>query len=90
MDALLHEHELLLLPAAPVAKLVAGADHSQTRTRLLRYTTPASLSGMPAVTIPYLENERPAGGMQLVAAREDDARLLAIAASIGAARNSQR
>jgi len=43
---------------------------------------------MPAVTIPFLKDGRPAGGMQLVAAREEDARLLAVAAAIGAARKS--
>jgi Asp-tRNA(Asn)/Glu-tRNA(Gln) amidotransferase A subunit family amidase len=89
MDTLLQQHELLLFPAAPVARLEAGADHSQTRTKLLRYTTPVSLAGMPAVTIPFLQGGRPTGGMQLVAAREDDARLLAIAAAIGAARISR-
>ena len=88
MDALLDKHELLLMPASPVAKLPAGADHSQTRARLLRYTTPVSLSGMPAVTIPFLNNGRPSGGMQLAAAREDDARLLAIAAQLGQRRKS--
>jgi Asp-tRNA(Asn)/Glu-tRNA(Gln) amidotransferase A subunit family amidase len=88
MDALLAEHELLLMPAAPVAKLPAGADHSQTRARLLRYTTPVSLSGMPAVTVPFLDAQRPSGGMQLAAAREDDTRLLAIAARLGLRRKS--
>jgi Asp-tRNA(Asn)/Glu-tRNA(Gln) amidotransferase A subunit family amidase len=88
MDALLDEHQLLLLPAAPVARLGAGADHSQTRARLLRYTAPISLAGMPSVTIPFLQYRRPAGGMQLIAAREDDARLLATAAAIGSARKS--
>ena len=88
MDVLLTEHQLLLMPCAPVVKLPAGADHSQTRARLLRYTTPVSLAGMPALTIPYLRNNQPAGGMQLVAAHEDDARLLALAAKIGAARRT--
>lgn len=83
MDHLLAEHELLLMPAAPVVQLTAGADHSQTRMRLLRYTTPISLAGMPAVTLPCLRDGRPAGGMQLVAAREHDAALLAIAAQVG-------
>jgi Asp-tRNA(Asn)/Glu-tRNA(Gln) amidotransferase A subunit family amidase len=87
MDDLLAHYELLLLPAAPVVRLEAGADHSQTRTRLLRYTAPVSLAGVPAVTIPYLNNGRPAGGMQLAAAREDDARLLSIAAQLGAQRS---
>jgi Asp-tRNA(Asn)/Glu-tRNA(Gln) amidotransferase A subunit family amidase len=89
MDALLSEHELLLLPAGPVARLDAGADHSQTRPRLLRYTTPVSLAGMPAVTIPFISHGKPAGGMQLVAAREDDARLLAVAAHVGSRRKAQ-
>jgi aspartyl-tRNA(Asn)/glutamyl-tRNA(Gln) amidotransferase subunit A len=88
MDALLAEHELLLLPAAPVTSLAAGGDHSLTRARLLRYTTPLSLSGMPAITIPFFRGGRPAGGMQLAAAREEDARLLAVGAAVGAKRRS--
>ena len=82
MDQLLAHHELLLLPAAPLIQLTAGADHSQTRTRLLRYTTPVSLAGMPAVTIPFTANGKPAGGAQLIAAREHDESLLALAASL--------
>lgn len=81
MDTLFAEHELVMLPAAPVARLVAGADHSQTRGWLLRYTTPFSLAGVPAVTIPC----RP-GGMQLAAARQCDEALLQIAALLGARR----
>jgi Asp-tRNA(Asn)/Glu-tRNA(Gln) amidotransferase A subunit family amidase len=77
MDALLAEHELLLLPAAPVARLRAGADHSKTRARLLRYTTPFSLAGVPVVTIPCL-----VGGMQLAAARCCDESLLQLAAKL--------
>jgi aspartyl-tRNA(Asn)/glutamyl-tRNA(Gln) amidotransferase subunit A len=48
---------------------------------LLRYTTPFSLAGVPAVTIPCR-----AGGMQLAAAREDDEALLQLAAVLGARR----
>ncbi len=87
MDHLLATYELLLLPAAPVTRLAAGTDHTQTRAQLLRYTTPLSLSGMPTVSLPYLENGRPAGGMQLAAAREDDARLLAITAALSPGSN---
>lgn len=89
MDALLDQHQLLLLPAAPVARLEAGADHSQTRTRLLRYTSPISLAGMPSVTLPFFENGLPSGGMQLIAAREQDLSLLHLSAQIGAQRKSQ-
>lgn len=77
MDALLATHELILLPATPVARLAAGADHSKTRMRLLRYTTPFSLAGVPVVTIPCV-----AGGMQLATARGCDEALLQLAARL--------
>lgn len=77
MDELLARHELLLLPASPVVRLEAGADHRQTRARLLRYTTPFSLAGVPVVVIPCA-----AGGMQLAAARGCDEALLQLAARL--------
>ncbi len=83
MDELFEKHEVILLPAAPVAVLRAGADHGQTRPRLLRYTAPFSLAGVPAVTIPC----RP-GGMQLASARERDEDLLQFAAVVGAHRKA--
>jgi aspartyl-tRNA(Asn)/glutamyl-tRNA(Gln) amidotransferase subunit A len=82
LDDLLHEYELILLPATPVARLNIGADNSQARLRILRYTTPFSLGGVPVVTIPSR-----VGGMQLAAARENDESLLALAARIGAQRH---
>ena len=81
MNELLATHQLLLMPASPVACLKAGADHSQTRTRLLRYTTPFSLAGVPAVTIPCA-----VGGMQLAAARGCDEALLHFVARFAAER----
>jgi aspartyl-tRNA(Asn)/glutamyl-tRNA(Gln) amidotransferase subunit A len=81
MDELFAAHELILLPCAPVARLEAGADHSRTRTRLLRYTTPFSLAGAPAIAIPYAM-----GGMQMGAARGSDESLLALAAKLGESR----
>ena len=83
MDELLEKHGLILMPAAPVAVLRAGADHSQTRPRLLRYTVPFSLAGLPAVTIPCQP-----GGMQLAAARGRDEDLLQFAALVGAHRKA--
>ncbi len=85
MDDLLAEHTLVLLPCAPVARLVAGEDHTGIRPRLLRYTAPASLAGMPALAVPYS-----AGGMQMLAARDDDARLLNLASALGASRRAAR
>ena len=77
-DELFTRFDFLLMPALPVPRLVAGADHSAARPRILRYTTPASLAGLPAVVLPA----RPAG-MQLLAARGKDAELLTFAHRLG-------
>jgi Asp-tRNA(Asn)/Glu-tRNA(Gln) amidotransferase A subunit family amidase len=84
MEELFATHELIMLPCSPVAQLTAGADHSQTRLRLLRYTTPFSLCGVPAVTIPCAH-----GGAQLAAPLGADESLLALAALIGEQRAAQ-
>ena len=78
IDRVLQQHDFLIVPCAPMSALRAGADHSVTRVNILRYTSPVSLAGMPAVTL-----AAPGGGVQLVAARGSDARLLAFAASLG-------
>lgn len=80
MDDLFAAHELVMLPSIPVAKLTAGSGSAvdQVRKRLLRYTSPFSLGGVPTVAIPCS-----AGGMQLAATRENDEALLELAARIG-------
>ncbi len=83
LDELLREHQMLLLPAIPVSRLAVGADHSQIRSRLLRYTVPFSLGGVPVVTIPG-----PTGGMQLAAARDNDEALLQVGSQLGARREA--
>ncbi len=80
MDALFAVHDYLILPCAPVSRLIAGGDNSGARGKILRYTTPISLSGMPAVALPA--HDRDGAGVQLVAARDADARLVAYAAQI--------
>jgi Asp-tRNA(Asn)/Glu-tRNA(Gln) amidotransferase A subunit family amidase len=77
MDRLLEQHDFLMLPCAPISAMKAGVDHTASRLSILRYTTPISLAGMPAVVL-----AAPGGGVQLVAARGSDARLLAFAASL--------
>ena len=79
MDALLREHDFLIAPCAPVTRLVAGADHTNTRRAILRHTTPESLAGVPVVALPA----EGGAGVQLIAARSADARLLAYAAELG-------
>ena len=81
MRGLFAAHQLILMPCSPVAELTAGADHSQTRKRLLRYTTPFSLCGVPAVAIPCA-----CGGVQLAAPPGADESLLALAAQLGTQR----
>ncbi len=77
-DALFATVDFLLMPAVPVPRLVAGADQAAARPRILRYTTPASLAGLPAVVLPG----KPVG-LQLLAARGADSRLLQFAAAMG-------
>jgi len=76
-DALFTNAEFLLMPAVPLPRLAAGNDQTAARPRILRYTTPGSLAGLPAVVLPG----KP--GLQLLAARGNDTRLLAFAAQLG-------
>lgn len=80
VDGLFREHQFLIAPCSPIAQLVTGTDHSQARRTILRYTSPLSLAGVPIVTLPAAGG----AGVQLIAARGDDARLLAYAAELGA------
>lgn len=81
VDALLSDFDYVMLPSGPTDRLTVGADHSQTRRRILRYTVPMSLAGAPVVTLP----DSSGVGVQLAAARGQDARLLAFAAQFGSA-----
>ena len=74
-------HELLLMPARPWRASRPAPITARRVRRLLRYTTPFSLAGVPVVTIPCA-----AGGMQLAAARGNDEALLQLAAQLGARR----
>lgn len=78
-DALLREFDFVMAPCSPVARLVAGADHTNARKAILSYTTPMSLAGTPVVTLPAVGG----GGVQLAAARGADARLVVFAARFG-------
>ena len=83
MSALFERFDLLIAPSAPISKLYAGHDHTESRKALLRYTTPASLSGLPAVTLPGEQIGAPLGtGVQLLAAPMNDAMLLAFASTL--------
>jgi aspartyl-tRNA(Asn)/glutamyl-tRNA(Gln) amidotransferase subunit A len=79
MDLLLRACDFLIAPCAPVSRLIAGADQTDARKKILRYATPFSLAGVPAMTLPAAGG----AGVQLVAARGADARLLGFAARLG-------
>ncbi len=85
MSALFQQFEFLILPSAPIARLYAGHDHTAARKALLRYTTPASLPGLPAVTLPGEHIGAALGtGVQLLAAPMNDASLIAFASTLTA------
>jgi Asp-tRNA(Asn)/Glu-tRNA(Gln) amidotransferase A subunit family amidase len=77
MASLLERFDFLLVPCAPMSALAAGADHAATRPRILRYTAPMSLAGLPVVALPGA-----AGGLQLVGRLGGDAELLALSAML--------
>jgi len=81
----LSDFDYLLLPCSPTVELRANEDHSGTRLRILRYTTPVSLLGWPAVTMPG-----PRGGPQLVGKLGTDAELLALSAALAREDSSSR
>jgi len=85
IDALFQSFDFLILPCSPISKLEAGKDHTHTRPKILRYTTPLSLAGAPVVTLPF----RNGAGIQLSAPGGDDARLLAYAALLTGGENNR-
>jgi len=79
----LEAFNVLLLPNSPVTELRATDDHASARARILRYTSPISLLGWPAVTLPSRS-----GGPQLVGKLGSDAELLALSAALSASNAS--
>jgi Asp-tRNA(Asn)/Glu-tRNA(Gln) amidotransferase A subunit family amidase len=78
--------DLLVMPSAPITRLLASDDHSATRARLLRYTAPFSLAGSPVLGLPGELIGAPFGtGVQVAAAPGKDAALLAFATALGGA-----
>jgi len=72
IEALFERFDFLLLPVAPVSEVVNGADHGALREKVLPYTTPASVAGLPVLALP---NKK--GGCQLIGPAGGDAKLLA-------------
>ena len=83
MEALFGRFDFLVLPCAPVSRLVAGLDQSGARARILRYTAPISMAGLPTVTLAgEVLGDFFGAGVQLVGKTGHDAELLAFAAAM--------
>jgi len=80
--ALFEKFDYLLFPCAPMSSIAADVDHRATRARILRYTTPVSLAGLPVVVLPMFCDGAAAGGIQLIGPMGSDAALLALSASL--------
>ena len=78
-DAQLREFDFFLAPCAALHELAVGTDHTESRRAILRYTTPMSLVGAPVVTLPTASG----AGVQLIAPRNSDARLLGYVRALG-------
>jgi Asp-tRNA(Asn)/Glu-tRNA(Gln) amidotransferase A subunit family amidase len=78
-DAQLREFDFFLAPCAALHQLAVGIDHTESRRAILRYTTPLSLVGAPVVALPCASG----AGVQLIAPRNSDARLLGYAKVLG-------
>jgi Asp-tRNA(Asn)/Glu-tRNA(Gln) amidotransferase A subunit family amidase len=78
-DSQLRQFDFFIAPCAALHELAVGTDHTESRRAILRYTTPMSLVGTPVVTLPTTTG----AGVQLIAPRNADARLLAYAKAVG-------
>jgi Asp-tRNA(Asn)/Glu-tRNA(Gln) amidotransferase A subunit family amidase len=78
-ESQLRQFDFFIAPCAALHELAVGADHTASRGAILRYTTPMSLVGAPVVTLPTTTG----AGVQLIAPRNADARLLAYAKAVG-------
>jgi aspartyl-tRNA(Asn)/glutamyl-tRNA(Gln) amidotransferase subunit A len=70
-DAVWAEYDFLVLPATPcVAPTKAGCTQ-ETRDRIFQITTPASVAGLPVLTLPVMLSGGFSTGLQIVAPRVD-------------------
>jgi len=75
--------DFVMLPCAPVSRLRAGEDHGAVRPRILRYTAPFSMAGLPVVALPGEMIGAGLGtGVQIAAAPGRDAELLAYVGAV--------
>ncbi len=82
--SLFERYDFVMLPCAPVRRLQAGQDQGGARGKILKYTTPFSLAGLPALSLPgEIIGGAFGSGVQVGARPGDDARLLAWGQALG-------
>lgn len=64
-------HDFLVLPCAPLPALTKAQCTPEVRRSILTFTTPASLAGLPCLTVPVALPGGLTAGLQVLAARED-------------------
>jgi amidase/aspartyl-tRNA(Asn)/glutamyl-tRNA(Gln) amidotransferase subunit A len=65
--AFFENHDFMVLPASPFPALKKTECHAENRSRLLSLTTPVSLAGLPALTVPLnLPGSPLTTGLQIV------------------------
>ncbi|WP_415907609.1 amidase [Oleiharenicola sp. Vm1] len=69
--ALFREFDFVVLPCAPVPALTKAQCTPETRRAILTFTAPASLAGLPVLTLPVPLADGLSGGLQVVAPRAD-------------------
>lgn len=86
-DAVWERCDYLVLPATPCVA-PAKADCTQaTRDRIFQLTTPVSLAGLPALTVPVMLPGGFSTGLQVVAPRADSPTFDAVLQAIGTQKN---
>jgi Asp-tRNA(Asn)/Glu-tRNA(Gln) amidotransferase A subunit family amidase len=65
------EHDFLVMPCAPVPALTKAQCTPEKRRAILTFTTPASLAGLPVLTIPVPLPSGLTGGLQVIAPHVD-------------------
>jgi len=72
-DAYFRQHDFLVMAAAPAAAPTKAGCTLEMRNRLIRINAPASLGGLPVLTLPVVLPSGLATGLQVVARRADSA-----------------
>lgn len=68
---LFRDHDFLAFPCAPVPALTKAQCTLETRRAILTFTAPASLAGLPVLTVPIPLPNGLSAGLQIVAPRAD-------------------